>query len=83
MQAAVVNGVEGIEAECGGGLACATCHVYVDPSWQARLPPPAPAEDAMLDATAAERKDSSRLCCQIVVAEELEGLILHLPACQT
>src|SRR5271169_4811473 len=82
MYAAVTHGVEGILAECGGSLACATCHVYVDPSQFARLASPSAAEDEMLDATACERRSNSRLSCQIVMSDALDGLALHLPRCQ-
>jgi len=79
MRAAVANGLEGILAECGGSLACGTCHVYVEPSQLAQLSPPSAAEDEMLDMTASERRPSSRLSCQIVMTETLDGLVLHLP----
>jgi ferredoxin, 2Fe-2S len=79
MRAAVVNGLEGILAECGGSLACGTCHVYVEPSQLERLSPPSAAEDEMLDMTASERRPNSRLSCQIVMSEPLDGLVLHLP----
>ncbi len=73
MEGATMNGVDGIEAECGGACSCATCHVYVDPAWTARLPAMDDLEDAMLD-SANERRENSRLSCQIPVTEELEGL---------
>jgi 2Fe-2S ferredoxin len=73
MEGATMNGVDGIEAECGGACSCATCHVYVDPAWTARLPAMEDLEDAMLD-SANERRENSRLSCQIPVTEELEGL---------
>ena len=79
MEAAVRNGVPGIEAECGGACACATCHVYVDPAWADRLPPPEPHELEMLDLTAAERRPTSRLSCQIQLGPELQGLVVHVP----
>ncbi|MGX1167180.1 2Fe-2S ferredoxin [Bradyrhizobium sp. USDA 372] len=79
MQAATRHGVEGILAECGGNAMCATCHVYVDESWLARLPTIADDEDALLDGTAAERRPNSRLSCQITVTSELDGLVLRLP----
>ncbi len=73
MEGATMNGVDGIEAECGGACSCATCHVYVDPAWTASLPAMEDLEDAMLD-SANERRENSRLSCQIPVTEELEGL---------
>ena len=79
MRAAVMNGLDGILAECGGSLACGTCHVYVEPSQLARLPPPSAVEDEMLDMTASERRPNSRLSCQIVMSDALDGLVLHLP----
>ncbi len=77
MRAAVTHGLEGIVAECGGALACATCHVYVD-----GLPPPGKDEDEMLDMTASPRRANSRLSCQIVMSDPLDGLVLRLPATQ-
>lgn len=79
MQAATGFGIDGIVAECGGSLACATCHVWVDPAWAARLPPPAPDELAMLECTAAERRPTSRLSCQIRLGAALQGLTVEVP----
>src|SRR5271170_3091134 len=79
MRAAVTNGLEGILAECGGSLACGTCHVYVEPSQLALLSPPNVAESEMLEMTASERRPNSRLSCQIVMSDTLDGLVLHLP----
>ena len=81
MQAAVNNMVPGIIAECGGSCACATCHVYVDETWQDRLPQALPLEEDLVSVVE-ERRDNSRLSCQIVVTAKLEGLILHLPSGQ-
>lgn len=83
MQAAVFNGVDGIVAECGGSCMCATCHVYVREDLLARCPPLGPDEDAMLEGTASERRANSRLSCQLVVAPEMEGLVVYLPETQT
>lgn len=84
MSGAMQSGVSGILAECGGSCACATCHVYVDPSCEALLPPVGDLEDELLDAVAAERKPNSRLSCQIKVTPELDGvLVLHVPDRQT
>jgi 2Fe-2S ferredoxin len=79
MQAATRHGLDGILAECGGNAMCATCHVYVDEAWLARLPAMADDEDALLDGTAAERLPNSRLSCQIMITPALDGLVLRLP----
>lgn len=71
--------VSGIVGECGSGLTCATCHVWVDPTDLGRLPPPGPAELDMLDFVTAERRPGSRLSCQLVATEGLEGLQLQVP----
>ena len=82
MQGAVLRAVPGIRAECGGGCACATCHVYVDQDWLARVPPAELMEAEMLEGVAAERRPGSRLSCQIVLSPSLDGLVVHLPECQ-
>lgn len=79
MQGAVNHAVQGIVAECGGGLACATCHCYVDDAWIDRVGPPSQMEIDMLECTASEKKPGSRLSCQIAVSDALDGLIVHLP----
>jgi len=79
MQAATRHGLDGILAECGGNAMCATCHVYVDEGWLARLPAMGDDEDALLDGAAAERRPNSRLSCQISVTSALDGLVLRLP----
>ncbi len=78
MRAAVDNGVPGIDADCGGMCACATCHVFVEPAWGARLAPPTAQEEEMLNFTA-ERRETSRLACQIPVVDALDGLTVTLP----
>ena len=83
MQAAVLHGVDGIIAECGGSCMCATCHVYVDDAQLALTPPMQPDEDAMLEATASPRQPNSRLSCQLVMSAEMDGLVVHLPELQT
>jgi 2Fe-2S ferredoxin len=83
MQAATRNDINGILAECGGNAMCATCHVYVDEDWLARLPAMGDDEDALLDGTAAERRANSRLSCQIILVADLDGLVLNLPERQT
>ena len=82
MQGAVDNMLQGIVGECGGALACATCHCYVDDAWIGRVGPPAELEMQMLEATAEDKKPGSRLSCQITVSDELDGLVVHLPASQ-
>lgn len=83
MRSAVVNDVQGIEADCGGSLACATCHVYVDEAWLDKLPPMSDAENEMLDFTASERLPNSRLSCQLELTAELNGLVVRLPEAQS
>ena len=78
MEAAVDNDVAGIVAECGGACSCATCHVYVDPAWAGKLPPPSAQEDGMLDCVL-DRRPTSRLSCQIKVRAELDGLVVNVP----
>ena len=82
MQAAILNGVDGIVAECGGSAMCATCHVYVEDKDLARTPKMEDAENEMLEFTACERRANSRLSCQLVVSPEMEGLVVHLPDSQ-
>ncbi len=77
MEAAVDNAVEGIVAECGGACSCATCHVYVEPEWLDKLPPPEPQEDGMLDCVL-DRRPESRLSCQIVLREDLDGIVVRV-----
>jgi 2Fe-2S ferredoxin len=82
MRAAVEAGLDGIKADCGGMMTCATCHVYVDDAWSARLPALSQDEDAMLEMTAAPRRPTSRLSCQIALASQLDGLTVTLPDTQ-
>ncbi len=79
MAAATGAGVAGIVAECGGSARCATCHVYVDDAWAARLPSPGPDELALLECTAAERQPTSRLSCQIRLTAAMQGLLVRIP----
>jgi 2Fe-2S ferredoxin len=81
METALKNGVTGIVAECGGSCTCATCHVYVDKEWFEKLPPRSEDEEDQLDA-AFDVRANSRLSCQIVVSEELEGLVVRTPSYQ-
>ncbi|MBP1850990.1 2Fe-2S iron-sulfur cluster-binding protein [Rhizobium halophytocola] len=78
MENAVRNSVPGIEAECGGACACATCHVYVDEAWTAAVGEPTPMEEDMLD-FASDVRPNSRLSCQIKVTEALDGLVVNVP----
>lgn len=78
METAVRAMVPGIEAECGGACACATCHVYVDPAWREKTGKPSPMEEDMLD-FAYEQQEGSRLSCQIKVTDELDGLVVRIP----
>ena len=82
MEAAFDHGINGVIAECGGACACATCHVYVAEQWVPRLPPMDDMEDAMLDA-ALERRDVSRLSCQIELSDALDGLVVTIADNQT
>ena len=77
---ALAHGVAGIIGECGGQLMCASCHVYVDDAFLELLPARTQEEDEMLESTASERLANSRLSCQIRLSEELDGLIVRLPA---
>ncbi|CFX40546.1 2Fe-2S ferredoxin [Candidatus Filomicrobium marinum] len=81
MEAAKLNGVPGIEAECGGACACATCHVYVSDDWREQVGAPSEMEEDMLD-FAFDVRESSRLSCQIKVTDALDGLVLSVPAKQ-
>lgn len=81
MQAAVSNGVPGIDADCGGSCSCATCHVFVDADWLDVVGGVNPTEDAMLSMSA-DRAENSRLSCQITVTEEMDGLTVTTPEFQ-
>jgi 2Fe-2S ferredoxin len=81
METAIKNGIPGIEAECGGACACATCHVYIDENWRAKTGEASPMEEDMLD-FGFDVRPTSRLSCQIKVSEDLDGLIVRTPARQ-
>jgi 2Fe-2S ferredoxin len=83
MQVAMSKGVDGIEAECGGSCACATCHCYVEGEAAARLPAPLDGELAMLENVAAERRPNSRLSCQIKLTPDVAGLVLRVAEVQS
>jgi len=78
METAKKHLIEGIEAECGGACACATCHVYVEEAWREAVGPPSEMEEDMLD-FAFDVRPSSRLSCQIKVTEALDGLVVRVP----
>ena len=81
MEGAVQNNISGIDADCGGSCACATCHVYVDKNWFNKLPDKEDAEEDMLD-MAFEPNKFSRLTCQITIVDELDGLVVKMPSKQ-
>ncbi|MGA5557657.1 2Fe-2S iron-sulfur cluster-binding protein [Streptomyces lavendulocolor] len=83
MRGAKLNGVEGIEAQCGGSAQCGTCHVYVDEANELPLPEMDSVEDDVLYGTACERTEHSRLSCQLPVTEAIDGLVVHLPEAQS
>lgn len=78
MEAAVKHGVPGITAECGGGLSCATCHVYVADEFASRAGAAKDFEDEMLEDAEAERRPSSRLSCQITLTDDLDGIAVEI-----
>ena len=82
MEGAVQNDIPGIDADCGGGMACATCHVYVQDDWFNKIPKKEDGEEDMLD-MAFEPKKNSRLSCQLIASDELEGLIVTTPSKQS
>ena len=82
MEGAVQNDIPGIDADCGGGMACATCHVYVKEGWFDKIPPKEDGEEDMLD-MAFEPKKNSRLSCQIIISDELDGLTINIPSKQS
>ena len=81
MEGAIQNNIPGIDADCGGSCACATCHVYVDEQWFSKLPNKENAEEDMLD-MAYEPKKNSRLSCQITAEDSLDGLVVKMPSKQ-
>ena len=81
MEGAIQNEIPGIDADCGGGMACATCHVYVKEEWLDKLPKKEDGEEDMLD-MAFEPKKNSRLSCQLIVSDDLEGLTVNIPSKQ-
>ena len=82
MEGAVRHDIHGIVAECGGSMICATCHVYVDEAWTAKVGGPSGDESGMLEGAACEVKPNSRLSCQIRVTDALDGLVVRMPESQ-
>ena len=82
MEGAIQNDIPGIDADCGGSMACATCHVYVEEKWLNKIQKAEEAEEDMID-MAFEPKKNSRLSCQLIISEELDGLIVTTPSKQT
>ena len=82
MEGAVQNDIPGIDADCGGGMACATCHVYIKDDWFDKITPKEDGEEDMLD-MAFEPKKNSRLSCQIIISDELDGLTVNIPSKQS
>jgi 2Fe-2S ferredoxin len=81
MEGAKRNNVPGIDADCGGGCSCGTCHVYIEPAWRERVGGRTPIEDATIE-FAENVEANSRLSCQIKVTDELDGLVLRMPQSQ-
>lgn len=82
MEAAIRGDIAGIEADCGGACSCATCHVYIAPRWQGRMPPRRESEELMLE-FALDPRDTSRLSCQILLTDDLDGMEVEVPARQS
>ena len=82
MEGAIQNDIPGIDADCGWSMACATCHVYVEEKWLDKIPKAEEAEVDMID-MAYEPKKNSRLSCQLIISDELEGLTVTTPAQQS
>ena len=82
MEGAIQNEIPGIDADCGGSMACATCHVYVEEKWLNKLPKAEEAEEDMID-MAFEPKKNSRLSCQLIITDDLDGLIVTTPKQQS
>lgn len=82
MDIAVQNDIDEVAAECGGSLICATCHVYLEPETAVLFDEPDDVEIEMLEGVAAERRENSRLCCQLIVKAELDGHTIETPDCQ-
>ncbi len=81
MQVAVDNGIEEIYAECGGACSCGTCHCYIDSAWAKSVPEPSSIELLMLDCVL-DKRENSRLSCQVDISDEMDGMVVRLPATQ-
>lgn len=79
MRGALNDGIDGIIGDCGGQVSCATCHVFVEGDFADYLPPVSAEEDEMLDCAASERRPNSRLSCQVVMTDALDGLVVKIP----
>jgi len=79
MQTAIANGIEGIVAECGGSMMCATCHVYVEEPFLELLAAKSESEEEMLENVTSQLQKNSRLSCQIEVGAQIEGIVVHMP----
>lgn len=82
MQTALENLVPGIDADCGGVAACGTCHVYVDPAWVGAVGPATPGQEEQMLSLTDNAESNSRLCCQVAVADHLDGLVVRIPIAQ-
>jgi 2Fe-2S ferredoxin len=82
MEGAILNDVPGMVAQCGGICSCATCHCYIDPEWSAKIKQPIADGELSLLESAWDRRPESRLGCQVAVTDELDGIVVHLPAHQ-
>jgi len=78
MNAAVLYKIDGIIGQCGGGMSCATCHVYVDAAFADKVGAPGAVENGMLEIAVTDRRTESRLSCQLIASPELDGLVLHV-----
>jgi 2Fe-2S ferredoxin len=81
-EAAIQNDIIGIDADCGGGCSCATCHIFVADEWREKVGPPGDLEASMLESVEGS-KGSSRLACQVKIVDELDGLVVYTPEKQT
>ncbi len=80
MENAIANNIDGIEAECGGSCMCATCHCFIEEEFSAGIPEIASDEDEMLGFAAEDRRPGSRLSCQVTMTDEMDGIVVNLPA---
>ena len=83
MEIAILNNMRGVDGECGGCCSCATCHVYVDERYLDKLPEPDEMEGELLEGVASERRANSRLGCQVIVSDALDGMQVGIPVSQS